>query len=259
MKALYYLSHMRIACITDLHISKEHDLPYGVDTRKNFLNILAELQEEDIDRLIILGDLCLNNGNRAIYNWIYDQLEATQIPYVVIAGNHDNSRLMAESLAVRPLLKNDYLYYRNDFGKTPALYLDTSPGLLSEDQLKWLKKQIKGYKKTLYIFMHHPPLEMGVHYMDDHHSLRNKKELIKLLIKHKYPVHIFSGHYHVERSRHFKNIHVHITPSCFYQIKAAELDHEIDHYDIAYRIIEILNGEPTHFLNYIPGAVELSE
>ena len=66
--------------------------------------------------------------------------------------------------------------------------------------------------------MHHPPLHAGVPFMDNQHALKNREEVQSILFEHPFNVNIFTGHYHVEKMIRKKNIVVHITPSCFFQI-----------------------------------------
>lgn len=245
---------MRIGCITDLHIGAVGQNTHGVDTRANLIRMLDHLEDMRVDQLVLLGDLCYTQGDRRIYEWLLAELDKIQIPYYIIPGNHDHSVMMAETFGVTGLLKNDWLYYRNDLGKMPSLFLDTSGGIVSHGQIQWVKKQLSKHKKGVFIFMHHPPLNMGTVYMDDQHALKSPKEFLKLFAKYKGQVHVFCGHYHHERSRHWKNLHVHITPSLFFQIDPDEPEFTIDHYNIACRIIDLQGDGITHFVQYLPGS-----
>ena len=40
------------------------------------------------DLWLLTGDL-VNDGNSDAYDWLFNQLQATKIPYLAVAGNHD--------------------------------------------------------------------------------------------------------------------------------------------------------------------------
>ena len=245
---------MVIAQISDLHISLADEFPYDIDVRQNLINALNIIVEKGAEQIIITGDLAYTYPDPIIYSWIRATLDDTQIPYLLIPGNHDDADMLAQIFGVEHLLKDGWLYYRNDLAGTPCLFLDSSIGLIEEKQLKWLKKNLRGRRKHTLIFVHHPILDSGVHYMEYQHKLKLPQKIIKILEKHKKTVHIFCGHYHVERSVHYKNIHMHITPSCFFQLQADQPTFAIDHCDIGLRWIDLTKGHLTHYIEYIQGA-----
>jgi len=242
---------MRIAQITDFHIGKEGEDTYGVDVRANFLKILEAACALQPDELMLSGDLCFDKGEAEIYAWIRPHLEKTGIPYRLISGNHDDPQLMAEAFGLEALLEAGELYYRADYGPFPALFLDTTPYLVSETQLKWLVGQLATHSGDWLIFMHHPPLLAGVQYMDDHYPLKNHAEILALLQKHPGRVQVFCGHYHADRVVTAGNVTVYVTPSCFFQIHPFAKAFTVDHYRIAFREIELRAGQLLTTVRYL--------
>ena len=91
--------------------------------------------------------------------------------------------------------------------------------------------------------------------MDSRHALRNRGEVQSIFLSHPYNVNIFTGHYHVEKAIRKKNILVHITPSCFFQIDMNSEAFRIDHYRIAFRLIEMEgSGLLRQSLHYFDGS-----
>ena len=88
---------MKLIQITDLHIDRAGECPFDIDVRKNFFDILDAVIKEQPDHLIVTGDLCYRDGEDNIYRWIRAQLDGLPFPYEIIAGNHDNSVMMAEA------------------------------------------------------------------------------------------------------------------------------------------------------------------
>ncbi len=144
---------MKIVQITDLHIDEKGEFPFDIDVRKNFTNILRATRDIEPDHLVVSGDLCYRTGEKSIYKWVKNRLDLQDIPYSIIAGNHDDSVLMAEVFQLQHLLNEQELYFAKKIGKTSCLFLDTARGFHSERQLNWLKRQLKNSKEELIIFM----------------------------------------------------------------------------------------------------------
>lgn len=247
---------MRIVQITDLHVGREGEDTYGVDVRANFLKVLDAIQEKQPHYLVLSGDLCYRDGDPDIYHWIYEQVECLKIPYDIISGNHDDPVMMAEAFGRSHLLKDGELYFVKEFGGRPVIFLDTTTGLVSGRQQEWLRAQLQGLKQEAMVFMHHPPLEAGVPFMDSRHALRNRDEVQSIFLAHPYSVNIFSGHYHVEKLIRKKNVVVHITPSCFFQIGQESEEFQVDHYRIGLREIRWENGVMTNAVHYLNGVAK---
>lgn len=242
---------MRIAQITDLHVGKANEDTYGVPVRENFLKVLQTAAALEPDELMISGDLCYSVGDAEVYHWVKQHLDASQIPYRLISGNHDDATLLAKAFGIEDLLHGDELYYRGQYGTQPALFLDTTKYEVSQTQLDWLAQQLASYSGDWIIFMHHPPLLAGVKYMDDNYPLKNHAAVLALLQAHSGNVQVFCGHYHAERVVVVGNVTVYITPSCFFQISPFAKAFTIDHYQVGFREIELRNGHLLSTVRYI--------
>lgn len=236
---------MKIIQITDLHIGTRGEKTANVDVRNNFLNILAEVKFSGADHLVVSGDLCYMDGKKSTYNWIKARLARLRIPYEVIAGNHDKSPMMKEVFELNHLGKDEELFYAKKMGKWTCLFLDSAMGKHSDNQLKWLKRQLYQADDDLIIFMHHPPVKVGVPFMDNNHALQDMEEVQQILFEFQHNVTIFCGHYHVEKTVRINNLLIQITPSCYYQIDQSSPEFKIDHRRIALREIH-LNGKSIH-------------
>ncbi|MEL6922642.1 MAG: metallophosphoesterase [Bacteroidota bacterium] len=233
---------MKIIQITDLHIGRRGEETHQVDVRSNFLNILAEVKFANADHLVVSGDLCYMDGTKSTYNWIKARLARLRIPYEVISGNHDSTPLMKEVFELDHLGKGDELYYARKIGKWTCLFLDSSRGHHSKNQLKWLKRQLHNANHDLIIFMHHPPAKAGVPFMDNKHALQDIEAVQEILFDCPHNITIFCGHYHVEKTVRIKNLLIQITPSTYFQIDQTSPEFKIDHHRIALREIH-LNGK----------------
>ena len=230
---------MKLIQLTDLHIDDEGGFPYDIDVRSNFKWLINAALQLKPDHLVITGDLCYRDGVEAIYEWILEQLEAQPMPFDIIAGNHDDSSMMARCFHRQHMLNEGEFYYAKRLGKVNCIFLDSAKGEHSKGQLKWLERQLKQAGSEVIIFMHHPPLHCGVPFMDRQYALKDMEAIQKICLEHPYAIDVFCGHYHVEKTVRFKNMTVHITPSSFFQLDQQFEDFKVDHHRIALREIEV--------------------
>ena len=241
---------MRIFQITDLHIGGAGEKPFDVDVRANFLRILETLKSHNFDLLVISGDLCYQDGEAAIYRWIRQELEQSGLPYCIIPGNHDDDQLLIEHFGL-PASYCDSFFFHLPTPAPPTVFLNSGKGHVAPAQTKQLEAYLKGIAGPVCLFMHHPPLPMGVPYMDQNHAMRECDDLLDVLTKHPYPISIFTGHYHVDKSLRWKNLDIHITPSCFFQINWRKEQFEVDHHNCAFRWIDWDGEYLRHGLLYL--------
>lgn len=245
---------MRIIQITDIHIGAEGEATRDVDVRGNFsamLNLALDLQP---DYLVFSGDLCYSTANAGNYRWIRAQIEALSLPYDIIPGNHDETSLMAKSFdRTHLLLPSGEMAFERSMAGCRFLFLDTSTATLSEAQTDWLAARLQHVDQRQIIFMHHPPLKAGVPFMDNKYALQNPDTFLAVVAAHpQLPVHVFCGHYHVDKTVHAGHLHVHITPSTFFQIDGFREDFGIDHYRPGMRVIDLSeDGAFTHTVKYL--------
>ena len=114
---------MKIVQVTDLHIDRENESPYEIDVRRNFKRVLNAIRRLKPGHIVVSGDLCYNVGETEIYDWIKGQLDRIKIPYDIIAGNHDDSKMMAEAFNLKHLMNDDELYYAKKLGKATCIFL----------------------------------------------------------------------------------------------------------------------------------------
>jgi len=243
---------MRIIQITDLHVAVDEH-PYNINVRKNLQDVLLSVYSNPPDYLVVTGDLCYRDGQVPIYKWVYDQLEGTNIPYEIIAGNHDDPVMMAETFDLKQHLKDGKYYYAKKLGHHLCLFLDSSDRTLGEDQFRWLRRQLKNATGNILLFMHHPPVHAGVPFMDNRHDFQDREALQEVLFSYPHPIALFCGHYHVDKIIQLKNVLIHITPSLFFQIDSSEPDFKVDHHRIAYREIELEDLSLRTTLRYLDG------
>ncbi len=247
---LHIPSNMHIIQLTDIHLSVADEKPYDIDVRTNFLKALDIISDLKPDLLVISGDLCYDVGMPEIYNWIKSHLDQLPFPYFLIPGNHDNTPMMIDCFELENTSHNGQLFYRYDEGPQPILFLDTQDYTLPSLQTKWLAEQLEGMTGPVCIFMHHPPTDMQVPYMDQNHALKNSEEVMSILLNYPDTISIFTGHYHVDKSLRKQHLDVHITPSTFFQIDWNSPDFKVDHKRCGFRSIEMSENGIIHSVIY---------
>ena len=244
---------MKIVQITDLHIGLEGQDTYNVDVRDNFLQILGEVVFAKPELIVVTGDLCFDLGQKDIYLWIKEKLDNTNIPYLVLPGNHDDAALMMDIFEIDYSHAEDEIYFAKKLNKTTALFLDNSKASHSDNQKKWIKRQLHQADKNILVFTHYPPAKCKVTFMDENYCLQDRKELQELFHDYDKNIYLFCGHYHTEKTIHLDNLHIAITPSTYFQIDPNTDDFKVDSYRIGFRLIEVSKNRCMSATNYIDG------
>ena len=229
---------MRIIQITDIHIAKlGQDTIQNIDVWGKFQHVLAEAKTFNPDLLVISGDLCYQEGQVEIYRWVKTQLDKTGIDYLVIAGNHDDSVMMADVFGLPLNQETRESYYAKTYEVGQIIFLDTAKKGLSPKQWHWFGEQLALSSPTL-IMMHHPPVLAQTEFMDTNHRFLQRTEFAEALSGKNKHFSVFCGHYHVERTILKADFNVFITPSSMAQIDGSKAEYSLDHLHPGYRIID---------------------
>ncbi|GAB3997707.1 phosphodiesterase [Spirosoma daeguense] len=243
---------MRIAFITDMHLDAEGENPSNVDVRHNFQKALAYLSELKPNCVVVGGDISNKGGDEAIYHWAKRELDKLPYPYFVIAGNHDDSAMMASVFKLIHNLNERELYYALPLEGRPALFLDSSKGEFSEEQWAWLGDYMKALRDTnVVIFMHHPPLPADVLFMDTKYPFRESERFLDMIRELPCHVTVICGHYHVEKLVQRGNLLVLVSPSTFYQMKQDTPGFAVDNYKIGIREVNLTTHGTISAVHYL--------
>jgi Icc protein len=246
---------MRIIQLTDIHLGFDGEYTRGVDSRKNFLDIIQAISAQHPDLLVITGDICYKAPFQEIYDWVEEILVELPFDVRIIGGNHDDIGMIP--MRFLPIKGDDhderYFDLHLPLYRTNVMFLDTHSAVMSETQLSFLRKKLQSADKRVVIFMHHPPVLAGVGYMDINHAFRSREKFAEVLREVGVKPIIFTGHYHVEKTIVTEEAIVHITPSTFFQIKQDQPEFAVDHHNIAYRLIDLSIKSMMHRVEYLPG------
>ena len=220
-----------IAHITDLHLDEYFPFNNYTTARKRFDIVLKDIERKNITQVVCTGDIGENEGVAYFFN----KLIANNL--TVTLGNHDTFIETSKyyNFDVNSDSPKSYYSILKEYYK--FIYLDSSFGIIDNEQFRWLKKELNS-SKPIIIFIHHPILGLNLK-VDEIGKLTNREELISLLIESIIEITIYCGHYHMESKLTHKNITQYITPAVSYQIKKKTDVVEIDTTVFGYRIIEL--------------------
>lgn len=244
---------MRIFQLTDLHLTKEGQATdFGVDIRERFLTLLNIIRWEKPDYLMITGDVCYDVPEQEVYDWAKAQLDDLKVPYSVLSGNHDESVMMAEVFGLQhSLLHGKELFYSLQLDQWDCICLDSARGSLSDLQMGWLQQQFRHLEGEVIVFMHHPPLQAGVPFMDINYPMKQTAPLLNVFFNHHHPVHLYCGHYHVEKNLRLQNLTINISPSLYFQLDRHTPEFRLDHTNGGFREIMLEDGKVSSTVRYL--------
>ena len=188
--------------ITDLHVVPEGARLHGLDPGERLERCIDSLLAEHADAAccVATGDL-VNDRPREAYRRLAGQLARLPMPVHLVLGNHDDRgefRNAFPQVAVDP---NGFVQYEARIGRWRALFLDTHEpgaehGVLCDARADWLAGRLADDPQPVLVFMHHPPLALGLPAMD-RIALRDPRPLCRALAGREHRVrHLFLGHVH---------------------------------------------------------------
>lgn len=228
----------RIAHITDTHLDESTPRKNGIDTRKNWKQILNDVASRNIEEIVFAGDI----GETETYPWFFDSIKDYNFDLKITLGNHD-SFPDAMKYYKNGIAGGKSLYYSYEDEHIKYLYLDSSSEEIDTVQFKWMLSELETRKKVL-LFIHHPVLKVEAE-IDRQYPLRGRERIKEVLHQFENKVFIFCGHYHMTDERTEENVRQFITPAGSFQILKQEGTIELDSSTFGYRIININDGEIT--------------
>lgn len=193
---------MKIIQVTDVHLGRRGEIRYGADLHERLDRCIDHINAShgDATLCIFTGDLT-DAGAPEAYADLKAALGRLSVPYRLLPGNHD---LRANLIAAFPDNGSDDKGFVQSVYDTPEgrlVFLDSLAegrvtGELSDDRLAWLDARLGEVAgKAAYIFLHHPPVELGLTLLDPL-GLEQPQRLLDVLARHGNVRYIFFGHVH---------------------------------------------------------------
>ena len=215
---------MKIIHITDFHLVTPDEPLWGLDPHDRAGRCLDDIARwhGDADFCVISGDLT-DQGDSLAYAWLVERLNTFPIKTFLMVGNHDAREGFRCAFPETELDENGFVQYAHKCDQGVFLFLDTLKGPTSEGEYcarrrDWLTGQLrKAANDPVWIFMHHPPFDIGIPYMD-RIKLEDPEAFAEVISEHGNIRHIFFGHVHRAAFVHWRGIPCTCLPSTNHQI-----------------------------------------
>ena len=220
----------QIAYITDIHLDDSFPIDAGVNPRKNWKTILADVQSRNIRDIILGGDI----GEPVSHDWFFESVKDFEINMSL--GNHDSYADILQYYS-KQSQGIDELYYSFEEGGFKYIFLDSSSSWILKSQMQWLKREIVTDKQIL-LFIHHPILAVDTP-VDRAYPLFNREQVRSVLQSVNNKIIVFAGHYHMTDESGAGNIAQYVSSAASIQlVKDTEII-ETDNSFFGYRLLTI--------------------
>jgi 3',5'-cyclic-AMP phosphodiesterase len=192
---------MLIAQVTDIHLGFEPDNPSEFN-RKRLDLVIRQLSAMSPrpDMLIATGDL-VDRGDADSYRRLRNAFSQCPFPVWLCLGNHDSRDNFSALYPEIPVV-DGFVQYEVETDPVRLLFLDTLEegrhgGAFCETRAAWLRARLaeKSDRPTV-IIMHHPPVEVGIEWMNTHPDEPWVERFASAIAGHKQVIGIICGHLH---------------------------------------------------------------
>lgn len=253
---------MKFIHLTDLHLTSPDTMLNGSDPVDRLDCCLRDIENwhHDAEFCVLSGDLAEFSEPDA-YAWLQDRLNSFPIPCFLMIGNHDDRVVFQTIFPNHPKDAAGFVQHVHTTNDHVFIFLDTAKdghnvdeGQMCPPRLAWLKEQlIAAGDKPCYLFMHHPPFDIGIPYTDDI-KLVEIKEFAETLDSGRNIRHIFFGHVHRMTYVNWRGISFTSLPSLNHQIplNAASVEGEYCNEPPAYGVVLVEPDQLTvHFNTFL--------
>jgi len=194
--------------MTDTHLLDGDRLLYGVSPKDRLTACFRHIKTNHPDAafVVITGDIA-DNGSYVAYRQLCDTVKEFGLVVFVIPGNHDNINIMRLVLPefngnLNEIEPGTWMPSFITSESCAYVFLDTTShgvdhGIFDHDQAEILKNCLSNLSThSIFLFMHHPPFDVGIPAMDMI-NLLDPEPLYSALVPFKPNIrHIFLGHLH---------------------------------------------------------------
>lgn len=192
---------MLIAQVTDIHLGFEPDNPSEFN-RKRLDQVIRQLSamSPQPDMLLATGDL-VDRGDSDSYRRLRNALDSCPFPVWFCMGNHDLRENFSHWYPEIPVV-DGFVQYEVDAGPLRLLFLDTLEngrhgGGFCEVRAAWLAARLaEKQDQPVVIVMHHPPVEVGLEWMNTHPDEPWVARFSDVIAGHKQVLGMICGHLH---------------------------------------------------------------
>ena len=195
---------MLIAQISDTHILvPEADHPAAQLRGDCLRHTVADINQQQPDAIVFTGDT-VQHGQREEYARLRELLAPLDAPVYLIPGNRDDKNELRAAFGDCPYITGtgEFLHYVIDEYDTRLVGIDSTlagerKGRFCEKRQAWLDKTLSEQpgRPTL-LFIHHPPFDVGDHYVGGYRHANEAVALENIVTRHRQVTAMLCGHVH---------------------------------------------------------------
>lgn len=193
--------------LTDLHLVTPGGTLYGLDPLERLRLAVTDMARRHgpdsacpAAFVVVTGDLT-HNGEPEAYRALAAELRRLPFPAHLMVGNHDSRAGLRAAIPSVPVDARGFVQHAFDTPAGRFILLDSLvPGAPHGDfcatRLEWLADRLVESDGPVFLFLHHPPMEVGLP-SSDRLMVRSAGELWEVLAPHRERLrHMFFGHLH---------------------------------------------------------------
>jgi len=253
---------MKFIQITDTHLMPKGEILHGLNPYDRLKACIEDINKNhsDAELCVITGDLA-HTAMPDAYVDLRACLSELPMPVYLLVGNHDRRHQL---LAVFPdtlVDSHGFVQFEIDCSAGRFLMLDTVEegkgwGSYCKKRLAWLRDALaKSQDRNVYLFMHHPPFDVGIPCCDRLGLGSDGREMGEVLADYTNIRHLFFGHVHRPIAGSWRGIPYttlrgtnHQVPLDFDAIEVVPKSHEPP----AYALVLLSDNQTTvHFHDYL--------
>ena len=256
---------LRFVQMSDTHVLLDPIAEaHGVRPGETLRRVLARLRdlEPAPDFAIFTGDLVGDDDLRS-YQTFRELIETLPMMCYYAVGNHDlregiRRTLLDGSPDGANRSPDSPLFYAFERQGLRFLVLDSQipgdvPGAIDPAQMDWIDQTIRADTDLpTFVFVHHPPLEIGVPWLDPHH-IANGRDLLRTLSRGNVR-HVFYGHVHMVSHCEASGVSCSSVPSTCYQFGERGGGFELTDSPPGLRVVDVDGHATSSRILYAPAS-----
>ena len=212
---------MLIAQISDTHILSSASDPPAAQLRADCLRrCVADINQQLPDAVVFTGDT-VQHGQSEEYARLRELLAPLYVPLYLIPGNRDDNEAMRTAFNDKTYLpeSGDFLHYTVEDYPIRLVALDSTlsgerKGRFCPERQAWLDQVLSDQpNRPALLFIHHPPFDVGDHYIDGYRRPEEAAALADIVSRHPQVVGMLCGHVHWPVERQWAGTSARIMPS----------------------------------------------
>lgn len=196
------MAALKFIQVTDVHLISGGRRLYGVSPERRLHAAIDSINQEhsDADFVVFTGDL-VHWQDAESYAIFTEAIKRLAMPVKLMVGNHDDPLALAQSVPDVQVDPDGFVQFTHETPVGRCLFLDTrkagsDAGEYCSRRVAWLNRHLDASGDPILLFMHHPPLKLGLKGMDEY-ALEDQDAFFAVLEPHLARIrHVFFGHVH---------------------------------------------------------------